>query len=163
MFRVAFFIAYVGLGCRALGEFMVITRIQSDADRNNHSCPAERRNFPRWAMVSRIFYQMGNDTTIHESQSVNISATGICFTTPELMPENIRIKMKIFLSDEAVIPVSGQIIWSKSENGDGRPSHQAAIRFSDISPRAQELILEHAFEVKKQDMVKYWFQGWEKK
>jgi c-di-GMP-binding flagellar brake protein YcgR len=116
----------------------------------------EKRHCPRWAVVSRIFYQLNGDTTIHESQSVNISATGICFTTPELLSENTRIKMNIFISGERVLPVGGQVIWSKSENG----RHQAAIRFSDISSRSQEMILEHAFEMKKEDMVNYWFQGW---
>lgn len=129
---------------------------------NNINTYTEKRHCPRWAVVSRIFYQLNGDTTIHERQSVNISATGICFTTPELLYENTRIKMRIFISDENVLPVGGQVIWSRSENGDGRPSYQAAIRFSDISPETQEMILAHAFEVKRQDVVNYWFQGWDR-
>lgn len=119
----------------------------------------ERRQSARWALVSRIFYQLENDTTIRESQSVNISTMGMCFTTPELLQENIRIKMNIFLSDEAVIPVRGLVIWSRCENG----RYQAAIRFSDISEETQDLIIAHAFDRSVEASSKYWFRGWNRK
>jgi c-di-GMP-binding flagellar brake protein YcgR len=119
----------------------------------------ERRRCPRWALMSRIFYQLENDDTIRESKSVNISATGMCFTTPTLLQEDTRIKMKIFLSDVAVLRVSGLVIWSRSEDG----RHMAAIRFSDIDAETQDLILSHAYERNKQDMTHYWFQGWSMK
>lgn len=128
-----------------------------------HPILAERRHCPRWAVVSRIFYQLNDDTTIHESQSVNISATGICFTTPELLYENTRIKMRIFISDEKVLRVGGQVIWSRSESGNGRSSYQAAVRFSDLTPESQAMILDHAFASKREDVVNYWFQGWDRK
>src|SRR3990167_7975038 len=101
----------------------------------HHATYLERRRAPRWALVSRIFYQLDRDTTIRESQSVNISTTGLCFTTPELLTENTRIKLKIFLSDEAVLRVEGVVVWSRSENS----RHQAAIRFTDVQPETQDL------------------------
>ena len=83
----------------------------------------------------------------------------MCFNTPALLPENTRIKMKIFLSDVAVLHVGGLVIWSRSEDG----RHLAAIRFSDISAETQDLILKHAYERNRQDMTHYWFQGWNMK
>lgn len=119
----------------------------------------ERRRAPRWAFISRIFYQLENDTMVRESQSVNISTTGMYFQTPKLLTENIRIKMKIFLSDEAVIRVGGLVIWSRGENG----RCQAAIQFSDISSATQDLINAHAFDRALENFPKYWFRGWKLK
>ena len=126
----------------------------------HHNTYTQRRQAPRWAFISRIFYQMENDTVVRESQSVNISTAGMCFTTPRLIAENTRVKMKLFLSDKTVVRVDGLVVWSRCDKN-GR--YQAAIQFSDIAPETQDLILAHAFDKSLEGSAKYWFRGWNTK
>ena len=55
--------------------------------------------------------------------------------------------------------MEGQVVWSKF----WQDQNLAGVAFSNLSQKAQELILEYAFEIKKADMIKYWFQGWNTK
>ena len=120
----------------------------------------DQRYLPRWAVSNRVLYQLENDEKTHESNSRDISCTGACFTTPVNLPLNKKVKMKIYLSDDTSVKVEGQVIWNKSVNGG---ENLVGVTFYNTSQTVQELILKHAFEIRKEDMIKYWFQGWNNK
>jgi c-di-GMP-binding flagellar brake protein YcgR len=121
---------------------------------------ADQRYLPRWAVSNRVLYQLENDEKTHESSSRDISCTGACFTTPSNLPLNQKVIMKIYLSSDTPVKVEGQVIWNKSVNGG---ENLVGVTFSNTSQAVQDLILKHAFEIKKEDMIKYWFQGWNNK
>jgi len=126
---------------------MVISR------QNNAS--TDRRRSARWNVASRIFYHLDNDTTIHETLSFDISEAGICFDTHQLLKQNTKVYMKIFLSDREVIRVDGRIVRSVAKNG----RYQAAVSFSDISAENQDKIIAYAFDRSLEDSNKPWFRG----
>ncbi|MDP2654520.1 MAG: PilZ domain-containing protein [Candidatus Omnitrophota bacterium] len=123
------------------------------------SSVADKRYLPRWEVKNRINYQFEDDPRTYEAQSKDISCSGACLYTQGSLPVHQKIKMKIFLADDVAVKLDGQILWSTNAQG----KDLAGIIFSDVSQQAQELILKHAFEIKKEDMVKYWFEGWDKK
>ena len=120
----------------------------------------EKRYIPRWEVANRILYQIENEKKTHESSSKDLSCTGACFATPENLPLNKKIKMKIYLSEDIAVKVEGQIVWNKPGSAN---ENLVGVTFSNTSQEVQELILKHAFEIKKEDMIKYWFQGWNHK
>lgn len=120
---------------------------------------ADKRHLPRWEVATRVLYLLDNEFTAQETLSRNLSCAGICLTASEYIPVNRKIRLKIYLTESTVVLADGQVVWSKSESG----HNLAGVKFSDISLKSQELILEHAFEIRRADMVKYWFQGWDKK
>ena len=114
----------------------------------------DKRNLPRWEVANRVLYLLDNEPSAQETLSVNLSCAGLCLTTPKPLPVQKKIRMKIYLSEGTVVLAAGYIVWSKTEKG----QNLAGVSFSDISPKAQDLILEHAFEIKPEDIkVKYWF------
>lgn len=119
----------------------------------------EKRHLPRWEVANRVTYLLENEGEAQETRSVNLSCSGLCLTTANPAPLHKKIRVKIYLSEGTVVLAGGHIVWSRPENG----QNQAGVSFSEISAKAQEMILEHAFEIKKEDVVKYWFQGWEGK
>ena len=132
------------------------------AEKESHPKPItviEKRYLPRWQVANRITYQFENENHAYESSSRDISCSGASFFSAQRLPQNKKIKMKIFLSENNIVNVEAQVVWNKpAEN-----QNLAGVVFSNTSQKAQELILKHAFEIKKEDMVKYWFQGWENK
>ena len=117
---------------------------------------ADKRYLPRWQVSNRVLFQLENDKQTHETTSHDISCTGACFASAKPIPVNKKIKIKIYLSSETVVAVEGQTVWSRLEDN----QNLVGVIFSNTSQKAQELILKHAFEIKKEDMIKYWFQGW---
>ena len=138
---------------------MVTEKAEGLSDSSKKKNLSEKRYLPRWAVANRLLYQLENDNKMHESSSRDISCTGASFTSAQELPLNKKIKMKIYLSEDNTIDVQGEIIWSKSLEA----QHLIGVIFSNTSQKVQDLILKHAFEIKKEDVIKYWFQGWSNK
>jgi c-di-GMP-binding flagellar brake protein YcgR len=119
----------------------------------------EKRYLPRWKVANRVVYQLENEDKTYESNSCDISCNGASFVSAQRLPVNGKIKLKIFLSSDNVVSVEGQVVWSKP----AEKLNLSGIMFANTSQKAQELILKYAFEIRKEDMVKYWFQGWNTK
>ncbi len=118
----------------------------------------DKRYLPRWAVHNRISYFTLEEGNTKECVSLDLSSVGICLQTKECLPVNQKVKMVIHLSEQASFEVLGNVRWSR-QTAEG---NQAGIIFEKITPHDQELILQHAFEVKHEDLVKHWFSGWEK-
>src|SRR3989338_3354870 len=120
----------------------------------NAHAESDKRYLPRWRVANRVTYQLENENKLHESNSLDISCTGACFSSAGQLPVNKKVKMKIYLSEDSVVNVEGQIVWNKPIEA----HNLVGVIFSNTSQKVQDLILKHAFEIKKEDMIKYWFQ-----
>jgi len=118
---------------------------------------SDQRYLPRWEVENRILYKFDHDNTMKEARSKDISCSGACFKTDEFIPKKQTIKLTIFLSEKISVQMEGSIVWTKTTS-DG---FLVGVNFTNTSHKAQDLILEYAFEFKKDDPVKHWFQGWD--
>lgn len=86
----------------------------------------------------------------------DLSCVGACLKTQEVLPSNRKLNMKIYLSDQKFFPVEGHVVWNRSSDS----GNSVGVIFDNISPEMQELILQYAFEIKKEDVIKNWYKGW---
>ena len=121
-------------------------------DRSND----DKRYIPRWEVDNRILLQAEDDDNVKECRSRDISCVGICLFTPQEISVNQKVRLTVYLSEATQIQVIGTILWTK-KTADG---NLVGIIFEDTKPETQDLILDYAFEIKREDLVKHWFQGW---
>ena len=100
---------------------------------------------------------MENDTTLHEGRSLDISCAGACLATKGNLSSKQKVQLTIYLGEHTSVKLKGEIVWNKVYAA----GHLAGVVFLNTSPEVQELILDHAFELRKNDLVKHWFKGWE--
>ena len=124
----------------------------------NSSGP-DKRYFPRWEVSNKIKYIVGSEMDFHECISRDLSCAGLSMLAKDsrLAPAQ-KVKLKVELSTKAAVEVQGRVVWNRPL----RDGNLVGINFEDINAQAQEIILQHAFEVKKRDLVDHWFRGWEK-
>ena len=59
---------------------------------------------------------------------------------------------------DVAVQIDGTVMWQATNH---QPNHNLiGIRFENTSSRVQELILEYAFEYKKEALSQFWFRGW---
>lgn len=120
---------------------------------------SDQRYFPRWEVNKRVLYEVERKPDVNEGQTRDISCTGMCISANEALTPGNKIKVVLFLTEADVIRLTGEIIWNKSFG----KQDQMGISFSNISQKNQELILEHAFDVNRQQLINHWFKGWDGK
>ena len=116
----------------------------------------DKRYIPRWEVNNRILLQTEEDNNVRECRSRDISCVGICLSTPQELSVNQKVRLTVYLSEATQIQVIGTILWTKKTT-DG---NLVGIIFEDTKPETQDLILDYAFEIKREDLVKHWFRGW---
>lgn len=118
----------------------------------------EKRYFPRWEVNNRICYRLAPEHAVHECRSRDLNCCGACLLTNQSLSPDQKIKLTVYLEDDVAVHVEGIVLWSRSNH-----DHQflVGVNFMETSKRIQDLILDHAFEIKKKDLVKHWFKGWE--
>ena len=123
---------------------------------------SDKRYFPRWEIDKRIVYQLSHNPAEKEAQAVDMSCSGIRLLSEEPLLPTQKIKLNVFLSKVRVVTVTGRVVWIKHIAKYNKHSkyNEAGIVFDDIDQKTQELILEHAFTLKKNDLVDHWFKGW---
>jgi hypothetical protein len=85
---------------------------------------------------SATLVNRGEPCTLHEARVLNVSRTGMCLATQEMLPQNgiVRAAFALPGSDE-LIHVAGNVVWSKAPG-------QAGIRFSHLPPSDQKKVEE---------------------
>ena len=68
-------------------------------------------------------------------------------------------QMKIYLDERKAIEVTGNVMWNHISS-EGR---LAGIAFDSPSSEVQQIILNYAFEIHPDALVKHWFSGWDQK
>ena len=64
--------------------------------------------------------------------------------------------MVMYLSETTAVEVCGTVLWKK----DGKDQNLIGVRFENIPAHVQDMILQYAFEFKKEDVMRHWFKGW---
>lgn len=117
---------------------------------------SDKRYLPRWQVKNRVTYRFNGDIAHHEARTRDLSCAGASILSP--FPITQKLKMKIYLFEDDSVEVEGQPVWAE-ETRDG---HLTGINFLNTSTDIQNKILQYAFEIKKDDVVKHWFEGWKK-
>ena len=126
---------------------------------NQVSRGPEKRYIPRWNVQNKILYRKEENNIYREALSKDINSSGACFLCPEAIQPPSKLTLLLYLSEHVAVEVSGTVLWNK----DGSGYNLIGIRFESIPRQIQEIILQHAFEYKKEDLVRHWFKGWEEK
>ncbi len=115
----------------------------------------ERRAVPRWPISNRVLCQLGGEDVPYECRSVNLSPCGVCLRSRRPFPQGRLVKLAIFLNDYLPVEVEGSVLWNGVEGDD----QLTGISFqADVA--LQGRIMDYAYERRKNDLVKHWFDGW---
>lgn len=134
-------------------------KMSNDTQKIEETSEADQRYLPRWEIRNRVLYSLDSDQYPKEGRTKDLSGTGVCILTRENIIPHQKIQLTIYLSEGTMVKVQGNVVWV-------RPStieNQLGINFREISDDAQELILQHAFEINKSEVLKHWFNGWDAK
>lgn len=116
----------------------------------------ERRYLPRWDVENKILYRKKTDIFYQEAHTKDFNCAGLCLSSGEPIPENQEVSITLYLSEDVTLNIKGVTSWQKkTEQG-----YLAGIQFDHISKKAQNLLLEFAFENHQQEVQKRWFDGW---
>lgn len=121
-----------------------------------HPTSHDRRYLPRWSVTNRILYRKQDDHLYQESTTKNLNCGGVCVHCTEELPLNQEICLTIFLAQDVAVHLQGMITWHR-QTEDG---YLVGIRFHHLSKKANNLLLEYAFETKEHELQKRWFEGW---
>ena len=118
---------------------------------------SDNRYFPRWEVQKNVLYTTeNNDQEFHPGLTRDLSCSGVCLSLPKKILPNQKINLTVFLSGNKYIHVQGQVVWVKNASD----SIEAGVSFYNTSPLAQEMLLEHAFELNGDDLKRRLFKGW---
>ena len=114
----------------------------------------DQRYLPRWEMESSVLFQLVDNPTGGEGVMKDLNCSGASVCSDKSFAPNQKISLKIKLSEHQIINVTGRIVWI-------RPSVQQntmGIHFYNVTEEAQEMILQHAFELKRHELVQHWWR-----
>ena len=117
----------------------------------------ERRYFPRWEVDSKALYRCETDLHGYECHTVDLNSVGACIYTKQSLQVDQKVKLTIYLANDISIHVRGKVLWVKPE----ATYYLVGVQFQETSRDVQNLILSHAFEFRHDDVVNYWFKGWD--
>ncbi len=116
----------------------------------------EQRYIPRWHVRNPVRYFLNDSGHVHEGETVDISCSGLCLNTSEFLLPNQKIKLIVSLDQERSVELTGRIVWNRASDH-GR---LAGIELQNVSPEQQETILDYAFELDPEALIRHWFDGW---
>ncbi len=125
----------------------------------NNPFPQDKRYVPRWIVQNRVLYRRHPETFYREGFSRDISSDGACICLDELLSQECKLIMALFLSDDLAVHVCGKVIWIRPFG----ERNLTGISFENVTGKVQELILKHAFDLQKEALSKHWFDGWDSK
>ncbi len=120
--------------------------------------PQEKRYFPRWDVNHKILYKKENTLFYKECSCTDISADGVCLSALEAFEPHQKLNLLVYLSENVAVEVNGTVLWNKIS----AQRCLAGFKFESISANVQDLILQFAFDCKKEQLHRNWFEGWER-
>ena len=142
---------------KKMGDFFISPNNSSyygETSFNNKPFP---RNLPRWSTENRVLFRLENDSIFKEALSKDITTSGACLYCQEEIKSSSKLTLLIYLTDDLAVEVGGTVLWNKNIAS----NNLIGVRFENTSPQVQEMILQYAFESKKDDLTRHWFKGWE--
>ena len=120
------------------------------------SADPDSRYFPRWEVDEQVLCQLEGESETHKGRTKDISCAGACIIGDWQISPHQKIKITIQLSKTATINLSAHILWVKIHND----QQEMGITFYDTPEDVQDSILQYAFELDKEKVLKQWFKGW---
>jgi hypothetical protein len=117
----------------------------------------EKRYLPRWKVRNRVKFALTDGGDIDECETFDLSCSGACLRLSRSLIPGQNLRMKIFLDNESAVDVNGHVVWNRIAQ-EGR---YAGVVFDRAPLDVHETILNYAFEVDSEDVVKHWFSGWQ--
>ncbi|MFT5388269.1 MAG: c-di-GMP-binding flagellar brake protein YcgR [Candidatus Omnitrophota bacterium] len=117
----------------------------------------ESRYFPRWDVVRDVSCHLSKDEQQFQARTKDLNCTGTCISVEHLLIPDQDITLFISLAPDKEVKVSGKIVWVKPVEDQ---KNNIGIRFDELSPLVKDTIFNYAFEVKHDEVVKHWFDGW---
>jgi len=117
----------------------------------------DKRYLPRWAVRNRVFYKLEQDPRTREGHTRDLSCSGARVRTNSSLEPHQKIHMTIRLNEETVVSLHGYIVWLRVIADET----EMGVNFINTSPQTQEVILQHAFEVNRDQVKTHWFDGWD--
>lgn len=117
----------------------------------------DHRYLPRWEVNSPTLLRFESEAHGQKcvTKDLNCTGAGIMLSAP-LADTSRRLKLTIYLTDDMPVHLEGSVCWV--DPGDRR---SIGVNFEEVDQKTQDLILRHAFELKKEDLVDHWFEGWD--
>lgn len=110
----------------------------------------DKRYFPRWEVNKRVEYHEEGGAAFR-SYTRDLSLDGTSIFVLGHPPARQRVQIRIHLADQENLEAQGRVAWAKLE-----PTHQVfGIVFENLSNKAQELIMRHAFEIREDPLLIY--------
>ena len=130
-------------------------------DKNQYtgsSKDSDARYFPRWDVDNRLSYCLEGDDQFFEGKTKDISCAGACIISEVHIAPRQKIKISIELSKGNSFQLNAYILWVRMENN----QNHMGITFYDTPDEFKDQILNHAFELDKEKVLKHWFKDWNK-
>ena len=133
--------------------------MDSQSPEQNQKEPADQRYFPRWNVNNRVLYKSESDPdhSLRHGHTKDLSGVGACLYLKEFLPPCQKITLGIHLSPKATIDLRATVVWQKAED----LAYLTGVAFYETSDEAQQLILEHAFELDRKKLLEHWYKGWD--
>lgn len=128
-------------------------------DESNQTKPTDitdQRYFPRWEVKNRAIFQFEDQKDTFEAQTLDLSCAGVCLLTAEPVQLNQKLKIIIYLSPTKFINVDGAVSWIHHIDG----HLEAGVHFENTNYKTQDTILQYAFEVRHDQVIRNWYKGW---
>jgi hypothetical protein len=117
----------------------------------------DRRYFPRWEVDSHTLYQLEGSKDSFEGRTKDLSCAGARIAGNGHIAPHQKIKVTIDLAEGKKVNLNAHILWTKVEN-----DHlHMGMTFYDTPDEVQDLILQYAFALDKDKVVRQWYKGWE--
>ncbi|MFP4472755.1 MAG: PilZ domain-containing protein [Candidatus Omnitrophota bacterium] len=118
----------------------------------------DKRYLPRWQVSSPVYFRPEEDPRESTAETVDLSCAGACLKTDKVLLPGQRISMRILLSKERELEIGGRVVWNRIASQGRR---FAGVSFTGAGLQEQEILLNHAFEIRPQDLRQHWFAGWD--
>ncbi len=119
------------------------------------SYPIDRRHLPRWKINNRVLYHLEDHPQTQVGCLKDLSTAGASIFIDKALQLEDKLKLIIRLSEVRIINIDGRLIWIKEDKN----TFLIGVSFYNVSEHCQQLILDHAFELNRQQLVEHWFQG----
>jgi len=121
------------------------------------SAGSDSRYFPRWEVDDHVLCQLEGESEALEGRAKDLSCAGACIIGDWQITPSQKVKITIQLSKKTKVELNARILWVRT-NSDQR---EMGVTFYNTSDEVQDSILQHAFELNKEKVLKQWYKGWE--
>lgn len=121
------------------------------------SADSDLRYFPRWEVDDDVLCQLEGESEVREGKAKDISCAGACIIGDWRSTPDQKVQLTIQLSKKVKVELNARILWVRANND----QREMGVTFYNTPDKIQDSILQHAFELDKEKVLKQWFKGWD--